>query len=208
MGRRVQRIPCPPAPPRRERRFSRPRSMQRRRSLSQRPPPAGRPKPQPKAAMPRCQALYQYIGQDVDELSFNVGDIIDILLEGTAGLPPCPALPCGSTAPEPALIFPPPSQISPAGGKAACTARKGFSPGTTCRRSELGAAAAWPETRKNTPSSHPTPPPPRPCRRGRRRPGDGSPRTLAMSERFLTSPPGLRWLPGCAGGNHRIPQLL
>lgn len=70
-----------------------PRSMQRRRSLTQRPPPAQRPKPQPKAAVPRCQALYQYIGQDVDELSFNVGDIIDILLEGTAGPLPCPALP-------------------------------------------------------------------------------------------------------------------
>ncbi|NXW10760.1 MYO1F protein, partial [Fregetta grallaria] len=59
--------------------------MQRRRSLNQRPPPAGRPKPQPKAAVPRCQALYQYIGQDVDELSFNVGDIIDILLEDISG---------------------------------------------------------------------------------------------------------------------------
>ncbi|KAM6041466.1 unconventional myosin-If isoform 1-T1 [Chlamydotis macqueenii] len=59
--------------------------MQRRRSLSQRPPPARRPKPQPKAAVPRCQALYQYIGQDVDELSFNVGDIIDILLEDISG---------------------------------------------------------------------------------------------------------------------------
>ncbi|KAM6294828.1 unconventional myosin-If [Aegotheles albertisi] len=59
--------------------------MQRRRSLSQRPPPAGRPKPQPKVAVPRCQALYQYIGQDVDELSFNVGDIIDILLEDISG---------------------------------------------------------------------------------------------------------------------------
>ncbi|XP_061871190.1 unconventional myosin-If isoform X1 [Colius striatus] len=59
--------------------------MQRRRSLSQRPPPARRPKPQPKVAVPRCQALYQYIGQDVDELSFNVGDIIDILLEDTSG---------------------------------------------------------------------------------------------------------------------------
>uniref|UniRef100_A0A8B9G4N0 Myosin IF n=1 Tax=Amazona collaria TaxID=241587 RepID=A0A8B9G4N0_9PSIT len=59
--------------------------MQRRRSLSQRPPPAGRPKPQPKAAVPRCQALYQYIGQDMDELSFNVGDIIDILLEDISG---------------------------------------------------------------------------------------------------------------------------
>ncbi|KAM7081353.1 LOW QUALITY PROTEIN: unconventional myosin-If-like [Ciconia maguari] len=59
--------------------------MQRRRSVSQRPPPARRPKPQPKAAVPRCQALYQYIGQDVDELSFNVGDIIDILLEDISG---------------------------------------------------------------------------------------------------------------------------
>ncbi|NWS60894.1 MYO1F protein, partial [Chunga burmeisteri] len=59
--------------------------MQRRRSLSQRPPPAGRPKPQSKVAVPRCQALYQYIGQDVDELSFNVGDIIDILLEDISG---------------------------------------------------------------------------------------------------------------------------
>ncbi|XP_019328095.1 PREDICTED: unconventional myosin-If [Aptenodytes forsteri] len=59
--------------------------MQRRRSLSQQPPPARRPKPQPKAAVPRCQALYQYIGQDVDELSFNVGDIIDILLEDISG---------------------------------------------------------------------------------------------------------------------------
>ncbi|KAM6236149.1 unconventional myosin-If [Porphyrio hochstetteri] len=59
--------------------------MQRRRSVSQRPPPASHPKPQPKAAVPRCQALYQYIGQDVDELSFNVGDIIDILLEDISG---------------------------------------------------------------------------------------------------------------------------
>ncbi|NXP45390.1 MYO1F protein, partial [Heliornis fulica] len=59
--------------------------MHRRRSVSQQPPPARHPKPQPKAAVPRCQALYQYIGQDVDELSFNVGDIIDILLEDISG---------------------------------------------------------------------------------------------------------------------------
>ncbi|KFO64676.1 Unconventional myosin-If, partial [Corvus brachyrhynchos] len=59
--------------------------MQRRRSVSQRPPPARRPKPQPKAERPRCQALYQYIGQDVDELSFNVGDVIDILMEDASG---------------------------------------------------------------------------------------------------------------------------
>uniref|UniRef100_A0A674KBR8 Myosin IF n=1 Tax=Terrapene triunguis TaxID=2587831 RepID=A0A674KBR8_9SAUR len=62
-----------------------PSSMQRKRSVNQRPPPAGRPKPQPKVTGPRCQALYQYIGQDVDELSFNVGDVIDILLEDPSG---------------------------------------------------------------------------------------------------------------------------
>lgn len=79
--------PIPPAP-----------RMQRRRSVSQRPPPARRPKPQPKAEGPRCRALYQYMGQDVDELSFNVGDVIDILMEGT-GLLPCPA-------PLPAVLAP------------------------------------------------------------------------------------------------------
>ncbi|KAM4810242.1 unconventional myosin-If [Rhinophrynus dorsalis] len=60
--------------------------VQRRKSVSQRPPPAvGRPKPQPKPTGPRCKALYQYIGQDVDELSFNVNDVIDILLEDPSG---------------------------------------------------------------------------------------------------------------------------
>lgn len=59
---------------------------QRKRSISQRPLPAvGRPKPQPKASGPRCRALYQYIGQDVDELSFNVGDVIDILTQDPSG---------------------------------------------------------------------------------------------------------------------------
>ncbi|XP_062888168.1 unconventional myosin-If-like [Mobula hypostoma] len=58
--------------------------IQRRRSVSQRPPPAvGRPKPQPRT--PKCRALYQYYGQDVDELSFNVNDVIDILLEDPSG---------------------------------------------------------------------------------------------------------------------------
>lgn len=74
--------------------------------MGQRPPPASRPKPQPKAAVPRCQALYQYIGQDVDELSFNVGDVIDILLEGTAQLL-APA-PCFTP-----LIFPPLPHFTP-----------------------------------------------------------------------------------------------
>ncbi|XP_039942931.1 unconventional myosin-If [Hirundo rustica] len=59
--------------------------MQRRRSVSQRPPPARRPKAQPRAEGPRCRALYQYVGQDVDELSFSVGDVIDILMEDSSG---------------------------------------------------------------------------------------------------------------------------
>uniref|UniRef100_A0A6J0SJ89 Unconventional myosin-If n=1 Tax=Pogona vitticeps TaxID=103695 RepID=A0A6J0SJ89_9SAUR len=59
---------------------------QRKRSIGQRPPPAaGRPKPQPKSSGPRCRALYQYLGQDVDELSFNVGDMIDLLMEDASG---------------------------------------------------------------------------------------------------------------------------
>ncbi|ETE58906.1 Myosin-If [Ophiophagus hannah] len=59
---------------------------QRKRSISQRPPPAaGRPKPQPKISVPRCRALYRYLSQDVDELSFNVGDVIDLLMEDHSG---------------------------------------------------------------------------------------------------------------------------
>ncbi|XP_042334735.1 unconventional myosin-If-like [Sceloporus undulatus] len=59
---------------------------QRKRSIGQRPPPAaGRPKPQPKVSGPRCRALYQYLSQDVDELSFNVGDVIDLLMEDASG---------------------------------------------------------------------------------------------------------------------------
>ncbi|KAE8631923.1 hypothetical protein XENTR_v10001359 [Xenopus tropicalis] len=59
---------------------------QRRKSVTHRPPPAvGRPKPQSKPAGPRCKAIYQYIGQDVDELSFNVNEVIDIILEDPSG---------------------------------------------------------------------------------------------------------------------------
>ncbi|KFO22994.1 Myosin-If [Fukomys damarensis] len=60
--------------------------MQRKRSIGQRPVPGvGRPKPQPRVHSPRCRALYQYIGQDVDELSFNVNEVIEILLEDPSG---------------------------------------------------------------------------------------------------------------------------
>uniref|UniRef100_A0A3Q3KII3 Osteoclast-stimulating factor 1 n=1 Tax=Monopterus albus TaxID=43700 RepID=A0A3Q3KII3_MONAL len=56
---------------------------QRRRSVSQRPPPA--PKPQPRPQGPRCRALYQYIGQDTDELSFDASDVFDLVKEDPSG---------------------------------------------------------------------------------------------------------------------------
>ncbi|XP_073674988.1 unconventional myosin-If [Garra rufa] len=61
--------------------------MQRKRSISQRPPPApsSRPKPQPRPQGPRCRALYQYFGQDVDEISFDVNDIIELINEDPSG---------------------------------------------------------------------------------------------------------------------------
>ncbi|KAK1342402.1 hypothetical protein QTO34_015167 [Cnephaeus nilssonii] len=60
--------------------------MQRKRSVGQRPVPGvGRPKPQPRIHGPRCRALYQYVGQDVDELSFNVNEVIEILMEDSSG---------------------------------------------------------------------------------------------------------------------------
>ncbi|KAI1891615.1 hypothetical protein AGOR_G00145610 [Albula goreensis] len=62
--------------------------MQRKRSISQnRPPPApsSHPKPQPRPKGPRCKALYQYVGQDVDEISFEVNDVIDLLNEDASG---------------------------------------------------------------------------------------------------------------------------
>ncbi|CAL9696483.1 unnamed protein product [Knipowitschia caucasica] len=56
---------------------------QRKRSISQRPPPA--PKPQPPPVAPRCRALYQYIGQDTDEISFEVNDVFELLKEDPSG---------------------------------------------------------------------------------------------------------------------------
>lgn len=54
---------------------------QRKRSITQRPPPA--PKPQPRPKGPQCRALYQYTGQDVDEITFDVNDVFDLVKEGT-----------------------------------------------------------------------------------------------------------------------------
>ena len=65
--------------------------MQRRSSAQKgRPPPAGgKPKPVPskrKPALPQCRCLYAYDAQDLDELSFNEGDVIEILKEGECRL--------------------------------------------------------------------------------------------------------------------------
>lgn len=53
---------------------------------SRKPPPgAGRPKPPPAPkpkAFPQCRCLYAYDAQDTDELSFNEGDVIEIVKEG------------------------------------------------------------------------------------------------------------------------------
>uniref|UniRef100_H2LZF3 Osteoclast-stimulating factor 1 n=1 Tax=Oryzias latipes TaxID=8090 RepID=H2LZF3_ORYLA len=57
--------------------------MQRKRSISHRPPPA--PKPQPRPQVPQCRALYQYVGQDSDEISFEVNDVIELVREDPSG---------------------------------------------------------------------------------------------------------------------------
>ncbi|CAJ1060943.1 unconventional myosin-If [Xyrichtys novacula] len=56
---------------------------QRKRSISHRPPPA--PKPQPRPQGPRCRALYQYVGQEADEISFDVNDVFDLVKEDPSG---------------------------------------------------------------------------------------------------------------------------
>ncbi|KAG7279418.1 hypothetical protein CRUP_024237 [Coryphaenoides rupestris] len=56
---------------------------QRKKSIGQRPPPAPKPRPQPQR--PQCRALYQYVGQDADEISFNVSDIFELVKEDPSG---------------------------------------------------------------------------------------------------------------------------
>ena len=60
-----------------------------RRSVSENKPVAGagRPKPKkkalpPKPSLPKARCLYAYDAQDTDELSFNEGDIIEVIKEG------------------------------------------------------------------------------------------------------------------------------
>ena len=60
-----------------------------RRSVAENKPVAGagRPKPKkkalpPKPSLPKARCLYAYDAQDTDELSFNEGDVIEIIKEG------------------------------------------------------------------------------------------------------------------------------
>jgi myosin-1 len=62
-------------------------SVQRTKQSTKKPTPgAGRPKPpptpKPKTLLPQCRCLYAYDAQDTDELSFNEGDVIEIVKEG------------------------------------------------------------------------------------------------------------------------------
>lgn len=47
-------------------------------------PGGGKPRPpmKPKPALPKCKALYDYTAQDLDELTFKEGDVIEVLKEG------------------------------------------------------------------------------------------------------------------------------
>ena len=45
-------------------------------------PPKPRTGPKPRPALCSAKALYAYDAQDADELSFNIGDVIEILSEG------------------------------------------------------------------------------------------------------------------------------
>lgn len=49
------------------------------------PKPKPKPKPRPADKLPLCKAIYAFDAQDVDELSFNPGDQIEILKEDTSG---------------------------------------------------------------------------------------------------------------------------
>ena len=52
--------------------------------MSKRPPAPGKPKlkPKPAPSLPKCKTIYPYDATDVDELSFQPDEIIEIVKEG------------------------------------------------------------------------------------------------------------------------------
>ena len=52
--------------------------------MSRRPPAPGKPKlkPKPTPSLPKCKTIYPYDATDVDELSFQPDEIIEIIKEG------------------------------------------------------------------------------------------------------------------------------
>lgn len=64
--------------------FSIERINSKKKSLSKRPPAPGKPrlKPKPAPSLPRCKTLWPYDATDVEELSFQPDEIIEIIKEG------------------------------------------------------------------------------------------------------------------------------
>lgn len=52
--------------------------------MSRRPPAPGKPKlkPKPAPSLPKCKTIYPYDATDVDELSFQPDEVIEIIKEG------------------------------------------------------------------------------------------------------------------------------
>lgn len=59
----------------------------KKKSMSKRPPAPGKPrlKPKPAPSLPRCKTLWPYDATDVDELSFQPDEIIEIIKEDPSG---------------------------------------------------------------------------------------------------------------------------
>ncbi|KAJ7385321.1 Unconventional myosin-Ie [Desmophyllum pertusum] len=59
----------------------------KKKSMSKRPPAPGKPKlkPKPTPSLPRCKTIYPYDATDVDELSFQPDEIIEIIKEDLSG---------------------------------------------------------------------------------------------------------------------------
>lgn len=70
----------------------------KKKSHSRRPPAPGKPKlkPKPTPSLPRCKTIYPYDATDVDELSFQPDEIIEIIKEGKIPKSASPRFCCAS----------------------------------------------------------------------------------------------------------------